>query len=559
MKVARKSYSGLCDGASGVSLRTGQIDMSRDLGYVPPGVIGDYIWFDSDGDGVQDAGEGGIGYVTVRLCSDANCNTELAKTQTDSDGYYSFGNLNDGTYYVQVVSSTLPSGVAPTYDLDGTGTPHITAVTLSGGGSNLTADFGYRYSGAYGISGHVFFDAGHTGDGTNDIYNGSEDTPYAGMTVYLWREGRIVGQTTTDSNGYYSFGNLPPGDYTVSVDRSGTLGLMAVTATPNTEVKSFNTVSITNSNITNQDFGFYAKMDLGDLPSGYNYTIKLVEEGPIHINSGGGSMPTIYLGTAWDSEPDGAPDTGAGMNGGTTGDDRIGADDEDGVIFLNAWVRGGTAQLRFVITDNDPTYTPYLVGWFDWNMDGDFYDAGEMVDFGNVSGTVDRNVSIPAGNNGNINMRFRLYATQSPPPVIAPTGTVFNGEVEDYQQPLAPTAVELSSFSASYRDRRVTVRWETASELDLVGFNIYRSTAENGPYMRLNSTLIPAQRPGSPLGALYTWVDGQIRLGRVYYYKLEQLSMNGETTLHGPLRVQTGTRVAPAPRPVPIAPAPVLP
>lgn len=571
--------SGLCDGASGVTLRTGQIDMSRDFGYVPPGVIGDYIWFDNDGDGVQDAGEQGIPYVTVRLCSDADCNSVLATTQTDSDGYYSFGNLSGTSYYVRVDNNTLPNGVTPTYDLDGTGTPHVTAVALPQGGSNLNADFGYRYVGDYDISGHVFFDAGSTTDGTNDIYNNSEDYAYEGMTLYLWRDGKMVGQTTTNSNGYYAFTNLPPGNYTVSVDRSGALGLMALTATPNNtpQVKGFNTVAITNANITNQDFGFYASMDMGDLPESYNkgndavdsqfYTL-FAYEGPIHINRSGSVSPTIYLGTTWDNEADGHPDINAGtaFTGTLTGgDDLAGSDDEDGIGFLDDWYQSGSARLRITITDRDDKYTPYLVGWFDWNQDGRF-GAGEMIDFGEFGANrpggrqvgpytyiYTETINIPSNTSRvlisgpgvaadyRIYMRFRLYATQSSPPVISPIGAVSNGEVEDYwRRNYGPLAVTLASFTAAPEGQAIRLDWETASELNNIGFNLYRSLTPQGPWTKLNDGLIAAANPGSVIGASYTYLDERVKPSLTYYYMLEDIDRETGATQHGPVSATLG-------------------
>jgi len=134
--------------------------------------------------------------------------------------------------------------------------------------------------------------------------------------------------------------------------------------------------------------------------------------------------------------------------------------------------------------------------------------------------------------------------------------TLFNREenFEFYviQVGQSPTAVELSEFRAAVRGRDVRLLWSTASELDLVGFNLYRSTQAGGPYVRLNSALIPAQHPGSPLGASYSWLDRGLRLGRVYYYRLEQVDMSGATTQHGPLEVRVGERVRPA-LPTPIS------
>ena len=73
-----------------------------------PGVIGNYVWLDEDGDGDQDAGEAGIPNVKVQLCADAACTSVLATTYTDANGGYLFPDLRPrGTYYVKV---TPPAG-----------------------------------------------------------------------------------------------------------------------------------------------------------------------------------------------------------------------------------------------------------------------------------------------------------------------------------------------------------------------------------------------------------------------------------------------------------------
>lgn len=100
-----------------------------------------------------------------------------------------------------------------------------------------------------------------------------------------------------------------------------------------------------------------------------------------------------------------------------------------------------------------------------------------------------------------------------------------------------PTSVELIGFGGLAGRNGILLSWETASELDLVGFNIYRALRANGPYLRLNTQLIPAQHPGSPLGAVYSWWDRGVRAGRIYYYRLEQISIEGDPTWHGPIAV----------------------
>ena len=53
----------------------------------------------------------------------------------------------------------------------------------------------------------------------------------------------------------------------------------------------------------------------------------------------------------------------------------------------------------------------------------------------------------------------------------------------------ATTAVKLQSFSAVAGDRSVVLEWRTASELDNLGFHLYRGPSEGGPWTRLNASL----------------------------------------------------------------------
>ena len=102
--------------------------------------VGDRVWKDTDGDGVQDSGETGISNVTVQLLNSSG--TVIASDVTDSNGIYGFTNVPAGTYSVKVVSSSLPSGYTQTFDLDGTATPHIVTGPLTENHSDV--DFGYK-------------------------------------------------------------------------------------------------------------------------------------------------------------------------------------------------------------------------------------------------------------------------------------------------------------------------------------------------------------------------------------------------------------------------------
>lgn len=109
-------------------------------------VVGDRVWADLDGDGEQEAGEPEINGVTVELVD--NTDTVVASTTTSGDGDYIFVGVTPGDYTVRVDASTLPAAFLPTFDFDGTASPHQAVVTLSEWEVQRLIDFGYRADGA---------------------------------------------------------------------------------------------------------------------------------------------------------------------------------------------------------------------------------------------------------------------------------------------------------------------------------------------------------------------------------------------------------------------------
>jgi hypothetical protein len=97
-----------------------------------------------------------------------------------------------------------------------------------------------------------------------------------------------------------------------------------------------------------------------------------------------------------------------------------------------------------------------------------------------------------------------------------------------------PTAVELLSFTAQGLDSAVDLTWTTTSELNNLGFHLYRSLGAEGPYQRITSAAIPGLG-SSPSGATYRYTDSGLENGTTYYYKLEDIETTGRTELHGPV------------------------
>lgn len=109
-----------------------------------------------------------------------------------------------------------------------------------------------------------------------------------------------------------------------------------------------------------------------------------------------------------------------------------------------------------------------------------------------------------------------------------------------------PTAVTLIAFTARVDSAgQVVLAWETGTELNNAGFNLYRATAPEGPWTKLNAALISAK--GDEIsGASYRYVDTP-GIGGVYY-QLEDLDYNGVSTRHDPVQIQVGAVLAAEPQ-----------
>ncbi len=183
-----------------------------------PAAVSDLVWHDLDGDGVQDAGEPGLDGVTVERRNSTGT-VLLGTTVTDANGLYAFNNLAPGTYLVRVLATSLPAGMIPTFDAQGT-TDGEALVTITSAETNTTTDFGYTGTGSIGD--FVFED--DNGDGTLDP---GESTGLAGAVIRLTWAGRddsfgtaddvVYPTQTTGATGAYDFIRLPGGRYTVDV------------------------------------------------------------------------------------------------------------------------------------------------------------------------------------------------------------------------------------------------------------------------------------------------------------------------------------------------------
>lgn len=270
-----------------------------------------------------------------------------------------------------------------------------------------------------------------------------------------------------------------------------------------------------------------------------NKTLASMDAFAIHVgaamNTDYGSLANSY-GLPWHTQVAGQPILGAVWRA------------DDGVT------RGAWSVSTGVVNLTVNGATGYVTGWFDWNQDGDFTDSGEQA-FANeqVTAGQTKTVSFTAGTSvydKTIKARFRVYPTAqtalalaaaaAPQAAPEPTGGATGGEVEDYSWYFSPLAVTLASLAAEPTADGVLVTWETVSETDNLGFNLYRSVSPAGPWAQLNAALIPSLAPGAGSGHRYQWTDDTVVAGTTYWYQIEAMDLWGERTVLGLTSVITG-------------------
>ncbi|MEN8220049.1 MAG: Calx-beta domain-containing protein, partial [Pseudomonadota bacterium] len=97
------------------------------------------------------------------------------------------------------------------------------------------------------------------------------------------------------------------------------------------------------------------------------------------------------------------------------------------------------------------------------------------------------------------------------------------------------TIVTLVEFMVmALAENEIIVEWQTATEIHNAGFYLWRATGESwkdGDYstvIRLTKELIPAKGSFN----VYSYIDTDVESGMTYYYGLEDIDLNGQSTFH---------------------------
>lgn len=272
-----------------VTLASGDQNLNLDGGINSPttAVVGNYVWYDLDADGIQDPNESPIPGVLVTLYD--NTNTPVTSAVTDAEGKYLFTNVLPGTYtigfegYPEGLVATT-KGANPAADDDSNIDPvtgKTNPFTVTPGSSNLTLDAGFKANPIAGLGNYVWNDVNH---------NGLQDATEPGIagvivTLYLSDAMQMIGTAVTDGNGYYSFPNLSEGNYivefsqpvnliptTFNVDAAGINGPL----NSDMNVVNFQTavVSLTSGTYNpNVDAGFYLNLPVPVTMKDFNVVV----------------------------------------------------------------------------------------------------------------------------------------------------------------------------------------------------------------------------------------------------------------------------------------------
>ncbi|MFM2358758.1 MAG: hypothetical protein RLY16_751 [Bacteroidota bacterium] len=208
---------------------------------VQPVQIGNLVWNDANGNGIQDAGENGIPNVAVILRSpglDGQYNTaddQTASTTTDANGNYHFdqsnftltdtrkpstwtavnGILPGYDYRIEIDTAQIAlvgfsftqgnvSGVAEHLDNDGVYSGSLIIATFNTQHTNHDIDIGFKN--LTSIAGYVWNDTN-----TNGLQDLNE-FGIPGVVVNLYNAANEwVGSDSTDADGRYLITNVPPG------------------------------------------------------------------------------------------------------------------------------------------------------------------------------------------------------------------------------------------------------------------------------------------------------------------------------------------------------------
>jgi hypothetical protein len=467
------------------AVNPGQRDLSIDAGVQRPVEIGDFVWHDLNGDGLQTAGEPGIPGVQVNLYRSNGA--YVATRYTDANGLYLFTGIPRGSYYLEFIKPadftvTFPNSPGPAINSDVTGAngPNTTATfTLVGGQSDRTWDAGYYK--CVPIGEYVWYDINK-----NDIRDINENG-INGLMVQLWRNQNGIwvqhAMTTTghkpgtpSDDGWWQF-CAPPGQYYVKIIMPP-LGL--VQALP---FRGGN--PLRDSDLTNA-FG-----------PGTTNSFSVVS-GTSKLDIGGGYYPMAVAGNlVWrDDNLNGLQDPGEPKMTG---------------VLVEAFDANTHQKLAESVTDNQGVYElDYLEKrdiYVKFHVPNGFTPTVPRAGTDDIDSDVDHTYGL------NTTRKFSMWPG------------VTNENI-DLGVAFGALPVNWLDISARRTDGVHHVQWTTSAEINVSHYVVERRMQDTDDFVQI-SEAIPANRNLQDINR-YLWIDRDVEKSGTYVYRVKQLDYDGK-------------------------------
>ena len=428
------------------------------------------------------------------------------------------------------------------------------------------------------ISGQVRLD----GDSDGDLSDADAGIP--NVEIELWLDGVRITNTFTDASGLYAFGNLSPGEYfVIEFNPAG------LTSTTDSDGINDDVIIITLGTGENRENNDFLDADPGGGGGSGTISGRVSLDGdsdgdPTDPDSGlEGIRVELYTsGGAFVAATNTAADGRYSFTGLDAGDYQLvqiddtgftSSGDSDGandnIINLTLPQDGTVDNNVFLDIINPATVTSVV--WQDMPMDQDPYNGDVLSEVGIEAapvrlfivngGATNLLLTLNSDVNGMVtfgNLVPGDYVAEIDPGELP---TVPGMELGDpttptrYEFSLAagqtflganfgfdstPSAVDLVAFRGASIAGGVLINWVTGSEVDNLGFNIYRSRGLSDARVKVNDVMIRGLNRAS--GGEYQFFDPDLADG-VYFYWLEDLEFDLKSTLHGPMAVQVGDPV----------------
>ena len=449
-----------------------------------PGSIGDTVWCDTNGDGIQDEGEEGIGGIIITLTLPDG--SEITTT-TDDNGNYIFEGLADGDYTVTI--SGIPDDKALT-------TAGSIDVSLGVGENYEDADFGLTpiCVEEIGILHTYFCDE----NGTTSYY--VEFTVSGGSGTY-------------NISGDYE-GTVTAGTYTTDLIASGTnYQIVVEDADPESVCEANAAIGVDGEpcEVDCQDFDISVVEASCNLDG--SYTIELL------VTGGTGNYSVTGTVNEDDLEADETYTFGPFENG-----------SEFTIIATDAFHADCQADFAQAFECPEPECLPFAEIFISCPEpdSGDtnytiMYDVNEELVFfpltvtGDVETTIESVDDLPF---------FAIYDVGSEYSVTIVDAAGCDTTITGLEECIPPTAIELLDFDGEVQEHANHLFWTTATEIDNDYFTLQRSF--DGVSFEPIATIDGAGNSNYPIG--YSYMDEDYRTGN-HYYRLLATDFNGETNI----------------------------